>query len=193
MVNIDIHTCPGNRAPIGAWHDDIIVYRNSNNFSSLSPSPSSVVETSSFAPASAAAAISAVRGTRVALLAEWGKGIIQHIRYSPGGTTVATACKQTIWLWRAAHGAMLRRLNTGAGEVTRVAFAPDGTLLAGGFRRRRCLRDWSRASVGFDGTDHMCYSRIVNRLVNLPLPRSLELSLLQTEKRSLSGGNLATV
>jgi WD40 repeat protein len=55
---------------------------------------------------------------------------VRHARFSPDGTTVATASDDgTIALWRVADGTRLWAKHDG-GPVTALAFSPDGTSLA---------------------------------------------------------------
>jgi WD40 repeat protein len=68
------------------------------------------------------------------------------VTYSPDGTLAATACGETVRLWRVADGTLLRILPAHRGGTSAVAFSPSGDLLATG-GADRTVRLW-RVSDG---------------------------------------------
>ena len=62
--------------------------------------------------------------------ARLGKGSIREVQYSPDGARLAVAGSIGIWLYDARTGAELSLLTGHTGEITSVAFSPDGRTLA---------------------------------------------------------------
>ena len=94
------------------------------------PSPASIRVTSPFAPLPPLhTVISAGTATQVSLLAEWGKGPIQGMRYSPDGTTIAVDSSIGLYLYDAQSLGQKSfiRLNPPSAIV---ALSPDLSTLA---------------------------------------------------------------
>jgi WD40 repeat protein len=84
-----------------------------------------------------------VRDARTSALL-WDAGADSHtlaaVAWSPDGNTIATGGgRQTVQIWQAASGQVLRVLRGHTGAVLSLSFAPDGRCLASGGRDGRVL------------------------------------------------------
>jgi WD40 repeat protein len=61
------------------------------------------------------------------------------VRFSPDGKLLATANKNTVYLWSADTGAQLAQLNGHSADVTSLAFSPDGNALASGGKDKKII------------------------------------------------------
>jgi WD40 repeat protein len=67
------------------------------------------------------------------------------VAFAPGGKTLATASKGVVKLWQVTTGEELLALKGPPDEVLRLAFAPDGKALLGGYFRGAVVR-WDAAT-----------------------------------------------
>jgi WD40 repeat protein len=57
-------------------------------------------------------------------------GLVETIAFSPDGRRIATGARETVILWDARMGRVLRKLRGHEGVILSLAFSPDGRLLA---------------------------------------------------------------
>ena len=82
-------------------------------------------------------------------------GKLRQMRFSPDGRTMATIAGQSkfVWLWDAATGERLAKLDTGAGRVQGLAFSSAGTFVAA-TGDNRTGRMW-RTGPPIEPADHL--------------------------------------
>jgi WD40 repeat protein len=72
------------------------------------------------------------------------EGPVTRALFGPDGATIATASVDTVRVWRAQDGRLLRIFEGHTGVVSDLAFSPDGDLIASGSDRGdRTARIWS--------------------------------------------------